>query len=648
MINCRQLSKSYGSLTVLDSFSYTFEDTGFYLLFGESGSGKTTLLNVLSGMISYESGTVEAGGCQFEHRVDPNGFGGGFDYITQDAFFIDFLSVRENLKVALDDDTAIEDALERFGLSKQIDLMPTVLSGGERQRLALARSFLTKKKVLFLDEPTASLDGENKRRVFDLIRELSRSCLVICSSHDAVAKEYADEVIAIEKQARGASKAVKDDHAKRVEKTGEKYELVSTKDSRMLPVFMKKWFSSKRRSKKNDIFLGVFLALAMLLCLLADTPQAKLDSNIEYVYKINSLTLETRSKDAEYFASLEGKYGITDVVLRYTGGVPSPVPQIQDGVQIPVDVNYELILHTIPFDADSFRLSDKIAVGTYFQEKNDIILSSEMADSLSPGDWSSLLGMTVLVNVYGKGQIEFHVVGIMGKLNDFERQYLSSAGTPMSAGAGYDPDNYLDLFFVNSLFTDDYLYDETFHRGGNQRSYQIYFDSYKSLKEYLKIHDEAYGTVHVGAIASGIQELFVIMARVLLPLAFLIMLLSLMFYGNLIGTELAYNSRFISAFNYAGYDIREIIRCFIRLNTKRLAIISLMAAGITVALTAVVNLVNAKVVFIGFQIFTYNPLLILLFIVLLVIFSAISAKMILRRVKAKTWYENIIASRDLL
>ena len=388
--------------------------------------------------------------------------------------------------------------------------------------------------------------------------------------------------------------------------------------------------------------------LAMLLCLLADTPQAKLDSNIEYVYKINSLTLETRSKDAEYFASLEGKYGITDVVLRYTGGVPSPVPQMQDGVQIPVDVNYELILHTIPFDADSFRLSEKIAVGMYFQEKNDIILSSEMANSLSPGDWSSLLGMTVPVNVYGKGLTEFHVVGIMGELNDFERQYLSSAQTPMSAGDSYDPDNYSNLFYINSLFTDDYLYDEMFYRGENQRSYQIYFDSYKSLKEYQKIHDEAYGTVRVGTISNGIEEMFVLMASVLLPLAFLIMLLSLMFYGNLIGTELAYNSRFISAFNYAGYDIREIIRCFIRLNTKRLAIISLMAAGITVALTAVVNLVNVKVVFIGFQIFTYNPLLILLFIILLAIFSVISAKMILRRVKAETWYENIIASRDLL
>jgi len=48
MIICDKLSKSYGTLNVLNSFSYTFEDHGFYLLFGESGSGKTTLLNVLS------------------------------------------------------------------------------------------------------------------------------------------------------------------------------------------------------------------------------------------------------------------------------------------------------------------------------------------------------------------------------------------------------------------------------------------------------------------------------------------------------------------------------------------------------------------------------------------------------------------------
>lgn len=627
----------------MDSFSYTFESHGFYLLFGESGSGKTTLLNILSGMIPYEDGTIEVDGQSFEGRVDPNSFSGHFDYITQDPFFVDFLNIGENMRILLDDERAIKIALEKFGLQERINQLVTVLSGGERQRLALARSFLTKKKVLFLDEPTAALDEGNKRVVFELIKELSRSCLVICSSHDIVAKEYADVTITMQKHGEKKSRGVNKD------KVLNKYELINKKDPKTLIPFMKKWFSSKHRSRKNDLFLGIFLVLAMLLCLLADTPQVKMDSNIEYVYKINSLRLETRSDDAEYFASLEGQHGITDVVLLYNGGVPATMTQEQNGVQVPVKIDYELVLYAIPFDENSFRLSSKIEAGNYFQDKNDIVLSSEMANQLSPsGDWSSLIGMTIPVNVYKKGTIEFRVAGVLGEMDDFERQYLSSASTSMSAGDGYNPDNYVRLFYINSLFMDDYMYDETFYRGEGQRSYQLYFDSYRSLKKYMENHDESYGTVQVGTITNGIYEVFSLMTCVLLPLAFLIMMLSLLFYGNLIGTELAYNSRFISAFNYAGYDMRDIIRCFARLNTRRLTVISLLSAGVALSMATIVNHINSKTVFIGFQIFTYNPILMVVFIILLVVFSAISVKLILRRAKKRTWYENLILSRDLL
>ena len=679
MIICDKLSKSYGTLNVLNSFSYTFEDHGFYLLFGESGSGKTTLLNVLSGMIPYEGGTITVGDQTFEGRVDPNCFAGGIDYITQDPFFIDFLSVEENMKVSRDNDESIEEALTRFGLLGQLKLPTTVLSGGERERLALARSFLTEKKVLFLDEPTASLDEENKRSVFGLIKELSRTCLVICSSHDDVAKEYADIIIPFEKtlgNGQGSGKnssgrmsmlAGRDTNAvgRKIGKAGKKaklsrkkpapptYRLTNTRDAKTLPCFLKKWFSSNRRGKKNDLLLGIFLFLTMMLCLLADTPEAKMDSHIEYVYKINTIIVETTSDDAEYFASLEGKYGITDVVLDYSGGVPTPMPGMQggeDGYQAPIEINvdYELVLETISFDADSFRLSERIEVGTWFQEKNDIILSSEMANALAPRDWASLLGTTIPIKVYGKGTVDFRIVGVLGKMNDFERQYLSSANTAMSAGDSYNAANYRKLFYINSLFTDDYFYDENFYRGEGQRTYQLYFDSYKSLKKYEAIHDKAYGRLFVGKITNGIGDLFQMMFYILLPMAFLIMFLAVLFYGNLIGTELAYNSRFISAFNYAGYDIRDIVRCFTRLNTLRLFAICGISAGITIAVTAVVNLINSKVIFIGFQPFTYNPILIAVFVVVLCICAVVSVHIFLRRTKARSWYENIIASRDLL
>lgn len=638
MIKCDKISKYYDDICALDAFSYTFKDSGFYLLFGESGCGKTTLLNVLSGMISYDDGTITVGGQPFSGRVDPNCYDGRSDYLTQDPFFIDFLTVWENMKVFADSEEVIEAGLKRFELQEKEKLPVTVLSGGECQRLALARSLISEKRILFLDEPTASLDEENKRKVFESVKRLSESCLVICASHDAVAREYADEVIRFQRSRKVSGVQRKSAREKRI------YQLSQKKNPQNLPFFLKKWFSSDRRRRKTDVILGAFLVLAMMLCLLADTPQGKRDSNIEYVYKINSLELQTTSDDEEYFASLEGKYGITEVVLLYN--VPFSIPDKDDILVEGPD--YEVELEVIPFDADVFRLSNRIEAGTYFKEKNDIILSSEMANSLARGNWESLIGMKVPVKVYGKGVVEFNVVGVFGEMNDFERQYLSSSNTQMAAGDSYRPESYKNLFYVNSLFMDDYFFDDDFYYGYGQRGYQLYFDSYKSLVKYTKMHDESYGRIRVGIFSDGISDLFDMMAYILLPLAALITILSILFYGNLIRTELVYNSRFFSVFNYAGYEMRDIIKCFARLNTRRLMIICSVSTLMTLLITSVINGINVRKVYIGFQIFTYNPLVILSFIGLLLVFSRISVKMALRKVKAMSWYENIIASRDLL
>lgn len=638
MIKCDRISKYYDGICALDAFCYTFEERGFYLLFGESGCGKTTLINVLSGMIPYDEGTVTVDGLPFSGCIDPNCYDGRSDYITQDPFFVDFLTVRENMEVFADNEEAIKAGLGKFGLQEKECLPVTVLSGGECQRLALARSFITEKKILFLDEPTASLDEENKRNVFELIKKLSENCLVICASHDAVAREYADEVIRL-KKSRKASCIQKETVQEK-----NSYTFSKKKNLDGLPSFLRKWFSSDRRRRKTDVILGTFLVLAMMLCLLADTPQGKRDSNIEYVYKINSLELQTTSDDEEYFASLEGKYGITEVILLYN--VPFSPPDKDDILVEGPD--YEVELEVIPFEADVFRLSNRIETGTYFKEKNDIVLSSEMADSLARGNWESLIGMKVPVKVYGKGVVEFNVVGIFGEMNDFERQYLSSSNTKMAAGDSYRPESYKNLFYVNSLFMDDYFYDEDFYYGYGQRGYQLYFDSYKSLVKYTKMHDESYGRIRVGIFTDGISDLFDMMAYILLPLAALIIMLSILFYGNLIRTELVYNGRFFSVFNYAGYDMQDIIKCFARLNAGRLMVICSVSTLITLLITSVINGINVRKVYIGFQIFTYNPLVILSFIGLLLVFSWVSVKMALRKVKAMSWYENIIASRDLL
>lgn len=635
MIKCVDLTKAYGNITVLEGFNYTFGDSGFYLLLGESGSGKTTLINLLSGMIPFDSGVITVGKTNFISRVDPNTFGGGMDYITQDPYFIDYLTVKDNLKVALDDEDKINQVLEKFGLTAQKDLLPTVISGGERQRLSLARALLTKKSVMFLDEPTAALDGENKEKVFECIKELSKTALVICASHDTAAEKYADNIITFEKHTRKSEKKEKTDSVPA-------YPIKSGEKKKNLLKYLSGWFSSQRRGKKTDILLTVFLTIAMLMCMMADTPQGKLNANIEHVYKINALRFFTKSKDAEYFTSLVGQHGITDIMLDYNGSVPYAPYADEEFNKV-----YENILYILPFDKETFRLSDRLAAGTWFEEKYDIILYAEMAESLAPGNWESLIGTTIPVKMYSLGQVDMRIVGVMDRLNDFEKQYMRSVGAGIADQASYDPENYLNRFFINSLITDDMIYDENCYYFG-QREYYLFFDSYESLREFTEIYDKDYGIIYEPPLSVGVSESAQILAVISLPLAFLILLISVLFYANIIGTELAYNSGFISAFNYAGYGIKDIVRGFALLNSARLAVICLISAGISFGIAQIVNYINYRNVFVGFQIFTFSPLMITLFIAILCISAAVSINVFLRRAKARTWYESIITSRDLL
>lgn len=200
MIRCESISKSYGRQEIIKDFSYSFNDNGFYLLFGESGCGKTTFLNIIAGLTAFDGGRIEVEDMVFEKQINQAYMMDKADYITQDTFFVDFLTVTDNLRLIKEDGERIKELLRDMGLDDKSAQYPAKLSGGERQRLALARILLRDRPVVLLDEPTAALDEENKVRVFEILRDMSKDRLVICSSHDAAAIEYASEVVEFEKK----------------------------------------------------------------------------------------------------------------------------------------------------------------------------------------------------------------------------------------------------------------------------------------------------------------------------------------------------------------------------------------------------------------------------------------------------------------
>lgn len=127
MIECSKLSKAYLNQLVIDEFSYEFKDAGFYLLLGESGSGKTTLLNILAGLTPFDGGIITWNDLCYTEQVDNSVIQDSFAYITQDAFFVDFLSIGDNLRLIDSNESKILSTLARFGLANKINHFPSTL-----------------------------------------------------------------------------------------------------------------------------------------------------------------------------------------------------------------------------------------------------------------------------------------------------------------------------------------------------------------------------------------------------------------------------------------------------------------------------------------------------------------------------------------
>lgn len=159
---------------------------------GVSGSGKTTLVDLLSGLITPDSGNILVDGKPLEQL---SGWGKGIAYIPQETL-IQGGTLRDNLLWGNSASSAAEiwQALEQSALSALIEKLPDKLdtpigergiklSGGEKQRLALARALLRKPQLMILDEATNALDGDNHRQLLDTLRGLHGNMTILIVSH---------------------------------------------------------------------------------------------------------------------------------------------------------------------------------------------------------------------------------------------------------------------------------------------------------------------------------------------------------------------------------------------------------------------------------------------------------------------------------
>ena len=204
MLRVRQLTKTYrtaaGPLTVLRDASFELGGGESMAVVGPSGSGKTTLLGLCAGLDSATGGSVELAG----HRLDSLGEderalvrNSSVGFVFQNFQLIPTLTALENVIVPLElrggrgCEPQGRELLERVGLSDRAGHYPVQLSGGEQQRVALARAFINGPKILFCDEPTGNLDGDNAGAMVELIFGLNRergTTLVLVTHNDELAR----------------------------------------------------------------------------------------------------------------------------------------------------------------------------------------------------------------------------------------------------------------------------------------------------------------------------------------------------------------------------------------------------------------------------------------------------------------------------
>ncbi|HMN74760.1 MAG TPA: ATP-binding cassette domain-containing protein [Burkholderiaceae bacterium] len=195
LIALDDVSVRFGDVRALDGVTMNVERGDFIALLGPNGSGKTTLLRTLHGILKHSG----------KRRV---GAGFGRQAMVFQRPFVIHLSVRNSMRLALwladvpraQWDERVAQALRRVDLQGVEQRPSRALSGGQQQRLALARAWAVKPQLLFLDEPTASLDPTAKHEVEEVLASFAAEGMtLVMSTHNlGQAKRLASRVIYLE------------------------------------------------------------------------------------------------------------------------------------------------------------------------------------------------------------------------------------------------------------------------------------------------------------------------------------------------------------------------------------------------------------------------------------------------------------------
>lgn len=414
-----QVDKEF-KVVALNNINLEFEDTGFVCILGQSGCGKTTMLNILGGLDNYTSGDLIINGQSTkDYQVSSwdNYRNKEIGIVFQSYNLIPHLSVLNNVELALtlsginkkEREERAKEALISVGLEKEIYKKPNQLSGGQMQRVALARALVNKPNIILADEPTGALDSITSIQVMDILKEISKTKLVITVTHnEELADKYASRIIRLkdgnvveDTYLDNKDKEIDVSEVKKDEKIEEKKKHTSMSFFTALSISGKNLLTKKKKTIITSVaasfgIIGVGLVLALS------------NGFSNYVNRMESETLSKFPLSIEKY-SMESSETETDKLPKYPSDSTLNVvePSTSNFHLNKINKDYVAYLEKIDKSKATLRYNYSVGMNVISSYKND--LGEEVYKHLIPSQTSFVQSLTSSISGTSTGWNEMSV-----------------------------------------------------------------------------------------------------------------------------------------------------------------------------------------------------------------------------------------------
>ena len=614
----------------LKDISVSFEKGELVSIIGESGSGKSTLMNLIGGLDSDFTGTVQFEGNNIgdfnekemdEYRKNKIGF------IFQSFNLIPHLSVLDNVTIAMTLSNVgkeerikrAEEILTQVGLKKHIYKKPNQLSGGQKQRVAIARALINDPEIIIADEPTGALDSETTEQVLAIIKEIAKQGkLVIMVTHSERVANHSSRVIQI-----ADGEIIRDDRGEPIEQIVPHSKQIKKKvgENLSLGAAIKLAFLNMKEKLSRNIWvsLGASIGIMSVIFFLSIGNGVKTYMNDAMNSLVNPLVVEVNMPSDEEELP-EGVDENQAMMLSMMGEqTPFEEKDIKKLSKIEHVSSVERGFNLISFGSNTVKYGDEKVDLMMISTVSSNLTDTNMKEGALPGKEEILLAEGTAEKLGGKLIGRNVTLTLMLNEQLFEKTYkvsgIVSLGKEMAA---------MDMIYVN--------YDDLVHlaedNGQTLEPTSIYLvadDEMYTEDIKAEIKDMGYSGSSQEAMTTMLNEMLDVLTYVLTGISAISLFVSAIMILVVLHISVVERTKEIGVLKAIGARRKDIKRIFVSeafLIGLSSGIIGVVAASL---LTVVANSLSVKLI--DFNIVQMSPAYIAFGIAVSIIISMLSGLM---------------------